>query len=172
MLEKQIDQAERLAVMRNEQRVREEQGRVFAPNQSEPNQASTYHQHAQADADIPRGRYTAHQRSSVTGATPNPASLYPPGPAWCADPGAQCLEPPLGFDNPALDASSTVLLSSSGEATGPTLADAPSTPLGQRADVGSFSSDDPATEGLAPPSASPLAQRGGVGSSPAFRRRV
>jgi hypothetical protein len=37
--------------------------------------------------------------------------------------------------------------------------------------VGSLSSDDPATEGLAPPSVTPLAQPGGVGSSP-FRRRV
>jgi hypothetical protein len=49
----------------------------------------------------------------VVGATPAP--VYPAGPSWCADPGAQCVEPPLGEDNPALEASS---LSSSPQATG------------------------------------------------------
>ena len=168
MLENQIDQHERRAVMQNEQRVREEQQRVFAQDQSLPNRATTFHQFAQADAQTPRGRFSAIDAATVVGA--NPTIDYPAGPTWSADPGAQCVEPPLGFDNPAFEPS-TALLSSSDEATGPT-SDDPS-PLGQRSGVGPFSAiDDPATEGLAPPSASPLAQRGGVGSSPAFRRRV
>jgi hypothetical protein len=148
----------------------EERRRVFAQDQSLPKQAITFYQHALADADIPRGRFTEHERSTVIGSTPTPA--YPAGPAWSADPGAQCVEPPLGLDNPALEEASTGLLSSPVEQTGPTSDDAPSTPLGQRTGVGSLShSDDPATEGLAPPLATPRAQRGGVGSSP-FRRRV
>jgi hypothetical protein len=72
--------------------------------QQQREQGSTFHQHALADADIPRGRYTSHERSSVVGSTPGPD--YPAGSAWCADPGSQLLEPPLGLDNPAL--SSTV----------------------------------------------------------------
>jgi len=137
MLERQIDQAERRAVMRNEQRVRE-QGRVFAPDQSLPREATTFHQFAQADADTPHGRFTAHERSSVTGATSAPS--YPPGPAWCADPGSQLLEPPLGLENPALEPS---LLASPAQATdGP--AD-PSAPLDvERAGPSLSLSSDPA----------------------------
>jgi hypothetical protein len=166
MLERQIDQAERRETLRNDLKVQEESRRVFAPDQSLPRGATTFHQFAVADADIPRGRFTAHERSTVVGSTP--ATDYPAGPAWSADPGAQCVEPPLGLDNPALELGP--LATDEARATGPT-SDALSTPLRQR-DVGSLSSDDPATEGLAPPSASPRAQRGGAGSSPAFRRRV
>jgi hypothetical protein len=144
MLESQIDQALRRATLRNDLKVRQEQEegrRTFAADQSLPNPGTTYLQHAQSDADIPRGRFTAYERSSVTGATPNPASLYPAGPAWSADPGSQLLEPPLGFDNPALEVASIV---STPQAPDPT-SDAPSTPLGQR-DVGSLSSQpNPAT---------------------------
>jgi hypothetical protein len=77
MLEHQIDQAERRAVMRNEQRVKEqEQSRVFA-DQSLPNKASTLHQHAVADADIPRGRFSAVEASYVVGSKPDVACAYP-----------------------------------------------------------------------------------------------
>ena len=154
--------------MRNDLKMRQEQEerpRIFAPDQSVPRQATTMHAFALADALTPRGRFSAVEAQVVVGA--NPTIDYPAGPAWCADPGSQLLEPPLGFDNPALEPSADDVA----QATGPTLADAPSTPLGQRAHVGSFSSDDPATEGLAPPSVTPRAHRGGVGSSP-FRRRV
>jgi hypothetical protein len=144
-----------------------ERRRVFAQDQSLPKQATTFHQHALADAQTPRGRFSAVEASYVVGT--NPTIDYPAGPAWCADPGSQCVEPPLGLDNPALDyPSSAVLHPSPAEQLGPT-SDAPS-PLGQR-DVGSFSSDDPTTGGLASPSASPRGARGLVGSSP-FRRRV
>jgi hypothetical protein len=140
-----------------------ERRRVFAEDQSLPRQATTMHAFAQADAAMPRGRFSAVEAATVVGS--NPTIDYPAGPAWSADPGSQCVEPPLGEDNPALEPSSC-----EAQATGPT-SDAP-TPLGQR-DVGSFSSDDPTTtEGPAPPSASPRGARGlVVGSSP-FRRRA
>jgi hypothetical protein len=74
-----------------------ERRRVFAQDQSTPNQATTMHQFAQADAQTPRGRFTAHEQSTVVGA--QPTVNYPAGPAWSADPGSQCDEPPLGLDN-------------------------------------------------------------------------
>jgi hypothetical protein len=40
----------------------------------------------------------------VIGSTPSPASAYPAGPAWSADPGSQCVEPPLS--DPNVDAGS------------------------------------------------------------------
>jgi len=110
-----------------------ERRRVFAQDQSLPNRATTFHQFAQADAQTPRGRFSAIDAATVVGA--NPTIDYPAGPTWSADPGAQCVEPPLGFDNPAFEPS-TALLSSSDEATGPT-SDDPS-PLGRG--VGSLSS--------------------------------
>jgi len=152
--------------MLSSQEEQEERRRVFAPDQSLPNQASTFHQRAVADAAMPRGRFSAVEAATVVGA--NPTIDYPAGSAWSADPGAQCVEPPLGFDNPALEPSSC-----EAQAPGPT-SDAPSTPLGQR-DVGPFSAiGDPATtEGPAPPSASSRGARGlVVGSSPLRRRRL
>jgi len=89
MLESQIEQEERRRVLDNDRRVRD--------------QSSTFHAHAIADAEIPRGRFATHERSTVIGSSPT--SDYPAGPAWCADPGSQLLEPPLGFDNPALEPS-------------------------------------------------------------------
>jgi hypothetical protein len=85
----------------NDRREQEESRRVFA--ESLPRKATTMHAFALADAATPRGRYTEQERSTVVGA--NPVIDYPAGPAWCADPGSQLLEPPLGFDNPALEPS-------------------------------------------------------------------
>jgi len=166
MLSSQIDQLDRKEVLENDKRVREQQEsrRVFAQDQSLPKQATTMHQFAQADALTPRGRFSAVDAATVVGA--QPTIDYPAGPAWSADPGAQCVEPPLGFENPALEPSSTA---PDAQATGPTSADAHSGDV-QRTDVGSFSSDDPTTEGIAPPSASPRGARGLVGSSPPLRR--
>ena len=107
MLSRQEEDRERREVLRNDALVRRQQEeqsesrRVFAQDQSLPNQATTMHQFAQSDADVPRGRFTSHEHSTVVGGTPIP--VYPPGPAWCADPGSQCVEPPLGLDNPALE---------------------------------------------------------------------
>ena len=105
--------------MLSSQEEQEERRRVFAPDQSLPNQASTFHQRAVADAAMPRGRFSAVEAATVVGA--NPTIDYPAGSAWSADPGAQCVEPPLGFDNPALEPSSC-----EAQAPGPT-SDAPST---------------------------------------------
>jgi hypothetical protein len=115
MLENQIDQAERRAVMRNEQRVREEQRRVFAPDQSEPKQATTMHQFAQADAETPRGRFSAVGAAYVVGSTAIPQYPAASGP-FQRDPVPD--EPPLG-DNPALE------LASPAQATGEPLSASP-----------------------------------------------
>src|SRR6516225_6383114 len=101
--------------MLSSQEEQEERRRVFAPDQSLPNQASTFHQRAVADAAMPRGRFSAVEAATVVGA--NPTIDYPAGPAWSADPGAQCVEPPLGLDNPALEVASIV---STPQAPGPT----------------------------------------------------
>jgi len=103
MLESQIDQHERRAVLRNDASVREqaERRRVFAQDQSVPRQASTFHQHAIADADTPRGRFSAVTTATVIGATPTPASAYPAAATHQFDPCGP--EPPLSFDNPALE---------------------------------------------------------------------
>ena len=165
MLEKQIDQAERRAVMRNEQRVRE--GRVFAPDQSLPREATTFHQFAQADAEIPRGRFTAHERSSVTGATPAPS--YPPASAWCADPGSQLLEPPLGLENPAFDPGPEV--SPARPLPNPAPADATSSSDDcddERRDAGLGLSGDPA--GVSFPSPPGTSSDVVAGSPPPLRR--
>ena len=78
MLSKQQEQAERLDVLRNEQRLRNQGG-------------STFSAFAQADADIDRGRFTAHERSTVVGATP--VTKYDGAPNWACDPVPQ--EPSL-----------------------------------------------------------------------------
>jgi hypothetical protein len=113
MLENQIDQIERRAVMRNEQLVRE--GRVFAPN--EPKEATTMHQFAQSDADTPRGRFSTVEAQVVVGATAVPN--YPAASsAWqiqLPD------EPPLSYAIDAMEPS----LSSSGEVTGEPLSASP-----------------------------------------------
>jgi hypothetical protein len=115
---------------------------------------------------MPRDRWSLAQVTTATVVGANPTIDYPAGPAWSADPGAQCVEPPLSWDNPALEPSSC-----EAQATGP-MSDAP-TPLGLR-DVGPFSAiGDPATtEGPARPPASPRGARGlVVGSSPSIKRR-
>ena len=112
-----------------------ERRRVFAQDQSLPKQATTFHQFAQADADTPRGRFSAVSAAYVVGSKANIAASYPA--ASSAHQTELPPEPPLGFDNPALEVSFP-----SPQAPGPTSEDAPShTPLGdeQRTDVGSLS---------------------------------
>jgi hypothetical protein len=120
------------------------------------------HQHALAQADETRGgRYgAALPTTHVVGSTAVPN--YPQASApFQFDPVG--LEPPLGFDNPALEPTS--LATSPAQATDPTSADAATGK--QRADVGSLSTlSDPTSEDPFPPSG----QRGQrVGSS--FSRR-
>jgi hypothetical protein len=98
MLSRQEEELERRETLRKDLSVRE-QGRVFAPDQSLPREASTLHQHAQADADTPRGRFSAVSAAYVVGSEPIPRYPQASGP-FQSDPVPD--EPPLGFDNPAL----------------------------------------------------------------------
>jgi len=130
MLESQFDQHERRAVLRNDASVREqaERRRVFAQDQSLRPQATTMHQFAQADALTPRGRFSAVEAQTVVGA--NPVPNYPAAAAHQADPCG--IEPPLGYRIDAMPEHDPVEVSSfPQQQTDP--ADAPSTPLGQRA---------------------------------------
>ena len=147
MLSRQEEEQERKQVLRNDARVREQQG-------------STFHTFAQADADIP-GRFSAVAHQIVVGADPFPN--YPAAAAHQRDPCGQ--EPPLGY---AIDAMPELEPSMTrAQATGEP---DPSSPL-----VGSpSSSGDPTSAGDAP-SAFPVGvQRAGVGSPPLnrFRRRI
>jgi hypothetical protein len=74
--------------------------RVFAQDQSLPNQASTFHQHALADAQTPRGRFSAVDAATVVGSKPEVACAYPAASAHQRDPCGQ--EPPLGFSVEAM----------------------------------------------------------------------
>src|SRR5262249_28765081 len=74
-----------------------ERRRVFAQDQSLHNQGTTFHQHAQADAETPRGRFSAVSAAHVVGSTATPQ--YPQASApFQFDPVPD--EPPLSFDNP------------------------------------------------------------------------
>jgi hypothetical protein len=137
MLSRQEEMLDRKRTLENDLKVRrqqEERRRTFAPDQSLPRQGTTFHQHAINDADIPRGRFSAISNATVVGSTAIPQ--YPQASApFQSDPVPD--EPPLSFDNPALEPSS----SCSAQAPGPT-PDDPS-PLGRG--VGPLSqSGDPA----------------------------
>src|SRR5262249_25530149 len=80
--EAQRDQAERRATLDNDRRVREQTG--------------TYMSHTHDDAF---GRWREHSAAFVVGSTPVPN--YPAAGAHQADPCGT--EPPLSFDNPALE---------------------------------------------------------------------
>ena len=100
----------------DEQRERQ---RVFAQDQSL--RGSTFHQHALADAQIPRGRFSAVETTYVVGSKPTIA--YPAAGAHQADPCGT--EPALGYDINSLEQASVLA-----EAQGPTGdAVAPSVPL-------------------------------------------
>jgi hypothetical protein len=95
MTEDQIDQIERRATLANDLKVLQQQG-------------STFHQHAQAQADeINQGRFAATGSPRVVGSTPSVASQYPAASApFQADPVG--VEPPLGFridEMPSLESS-------------------------------------------------------------------
>jgi hypothetical protein len=67
MLSRQEEEAERRATLENDRLVREQQQR-----------GSTFHQHAQAQADeLSQGRFAATGAPRVIGATPSPAAQYP-----------------------------------------------------------------------------------------------
>ena len=92
MREEDIDRIERITVMRNDQRVREQ-----------ARQGSTYKAFADADAELP-GRFQSIAAAHVVGSTPIPK--YPELPAnspFHHDPVPN--EPPLGLTNPAIEPS-------------------------------------------------------------------
>jgi hypothetical protein len=128
MLSKQEEQIEREAVQENDRRVREQQ------------QTSTNLDHARAAAnDTAGGRYAGVSPTTVVGT--EPGVKYPQLPAsspWSGSQPEPGIEPPLGFDNPALDESSAGATSSPADTGG---AEAPS-----------FSASD--VEHAAPPSSS------------------
>jgi hypothetical protein len=70
-----------------------ERQRVFAQDQSL--RSSTFHQHAQADADTPRGRFSAVSNACVVGSQPTVAAAYPA--ASSAHQTELPPEPSLGF---------------------------------------------------------------------------
>jgi len=73
--------AERLAVQRNDERIRKG--------------GATYHGFAVAEADVIRGRFTAHERSTVTGSGPVAYPTLPASSPWHHDPVPA--SEPLGF---------------------------------------------------------------------------
>jgi hypothetical protein len=119
MLSSQLDQADRKEVLENDKRVR----------------GSTFLDHTTNDTG---GRFAQVGAAHVVGSTATPNYPQASAPFQC-DPVPD--EPPLGFDNPALNPSDLEPSSSAAQAPDPT-SNAPSlTPLsdGQRTDVGSLS---------------------------------
>jgi hypothetical protein len=86
--------------MLSSQEEQEERRRVFVQDQSL--RSSTLHQHAQADAATPMGRFSAVSAAYVVGSTATPNYPAASAPFQC-DPVPD--EPPLGLDNPALEPS-------------------------------------------------------------------
>src|SRR5262245_7087545 len=137
MLSKHEDQHERRETLRNDLSVRQQE------------QGSTMHAHAQADAETPRGRFSAVSAATVIGSKSDVAGAYPA--AAAAHQTEVPPEPPLGY---RIDAMEPLGLSPSAEAQG--------------------NSPNPASGEVVPFSASlDVEQRGaGLGpfSSHAFRR--
>jgi len=130
MLEKQIEQWERKATLRNDLKVRQQE--------QEREQATTFHQHAVADAETPRGRFTAVAQASVIGSKPDVASAYPA--AAAAHQIQLPDEPPLSaYENPGFEPS-TVNPSAPVEATSP--ADAPTALPSVERDAGLLSPEN------------------------------
>ena len=107
MLSSQIEQEERKRTLDNDRKVRE---------------GGTFLAHALADAELPRGRFSAIANAQVVGAQPIPN--YPAAAAHQADPCGP--EPALGFEIDAMPELGPSLLATVAQAPdGP--ADAPST---------------------------------------------
>jgi len=130
-----------------------ERHRVFAQDQSLRNQGSTFHQHAQADAETPRGRFSAVSNAYVVGSKPDVASAYPA--ASSAHQTELPPEPPTGY---AIDAMPELDPGPPLAQTLPNPASAPTgdvEPAGLGLSSGDLTSDAPSTLPLVD------AQRGG-----------
>jgi hypothetical protein len=102
MLTRQEEEAERKAVLENDRLVREQQ--------KQREQSGTYLSHTNADEISGGGRFAAVNPTTVVGA--QPLSKYPTLPSSSPWSGAQPEpgpEPPLGFDNPALESPTGVV---------------------------------------------------------------
>jgi hypothetical protein len=156
---KMEEDRERLEVLRNDLKLR---------NQSAKSEASTFHDHAQADANVARGRYSAEMAQTVVGSTPIPKyPTLPSGPWSGEDPVGQ--EPPLGYSVSRPEQSSVF--------PAPALPNpaAQASPSSADAGLGS-SSGRPASQVARQPTAgsSPSSQMGdaGAGRSSTFQRRL
>jgi hypothetical protein len=134
-----------------------ERMRVFAQDQSVQRQATTMHQFAVADAQTPRGRFSAIDAAYVVGSTPDVAGAYPA--ASAAHQVELPPEEPLGFAIDAMPEPSTA--PPSVEATGEPDSLALGSPL--------LSQPNP-TPAIAPLNCSEGSGRRGVGLG--LRRRV
>jgi hypothetical protein len=79
------------------------------------NEATTFSQFAQSEAETFKGRFTTHEQSTVVGSTP--ITKYEGEPNWAHDPVPT--ESPLGFDNPALDNLGPTSLAAQGNSPNP-----------------------------------------------------
>jgi hypothetical protein len=127
MLSSQEEQRDRREVMRQDADLRKQQ-------------ASTLHGFAQADAEVPRGRFTSVTAENVVGAEPTikyPAAASPwQGPDLVGD------EPPLSFDNPALEPAPA---QATGEPTAPSPTPGDVEPVGSPLSSGGLTSAAPST---------------------------
>jgi hypothetical protein len=149
MLSSQEEQAEREATMRNDASVREQQKQRDAEQRRILREGTTFYQHAQSAAnDEAGGRFAGVNPATVVGS--EPAVKYPQLPASSPWSGAQPepgMEPPLGFDNSALDESSAASILSA-EATGAPVTAAPPSAV----QAPPLPADDVETGAGAPPS--------------------
>jgi hypothetical protein len=146
--EHQIEQAERR--------------RVFAQDQSVQRQATTMHQFAQADAQTPRGRFSAVDAASVIGAT-----AVPNYPAAASQRDPVPPENPLGYSIDAMEPStvSSFPVEQTGDPTDP----ASTTPLAvERVGSSLSQSGDPTPGSRLPPG--PARMTRDVGSPVPYRR--
>jgi hypothetical protein len=105
MLSRQEEERERRETLENDRKALE------AERQRILREGSTFHQHAQSAAnDEAGGRFAAVSPTTVVGA--EPAMKYPQLPSSSPWSGAQPepgIEPPLGFENPAIETSAVTL---------------------------------------------------------------
>ena len=118
-----------------------ERRRVFAQDQSLRNQGGTMHAHALADAETPRGRFSAVSNAYVVGSKPDVASAYPA--ASSAHQTELPPEPPTGY---AIDAMPELDPGPDASPLAQSLPNPASAPTGDVKPAGlGLSSGDPAT---------------------------
>jgi hypothetical protein len=109
------------------QREQQERREYIEDERRKRQQGSTFHQHAIADAEFDRGRFTANEKVTVIGSSETPQYPQLPSGPWSGqDPVPD--EPPLGFSVNDMPIEPSTVSASSPVEVGPTSeADAPST---------------------------------------------